>query len=254
MIYLYGLIEPGAAPDPSVLAALEGVTGPVRMDDLGTAILVHGPADTAEILPRRRHLLAHARVLEALTGGAAILPMRFGMVADDISELVPVVTAQSGVIATQFDAVRGAAEYGIRVSFSREAALAATVRADPALEAERARLAGRAGTGRMETAEFGRRLADRLDRRRAAAQKELLAALAPDFVAHVLRVPDEDTQALAIDALVADARAPDLAQRVEAMARLSDFAPGAEPEVRLVGPGPAYSFVRLTLDTARRAA
>lgn len=252
MIYLYGLLEPGAAPDASLLAAAEGVTGPVRVEDLGVALLVHGPADSSEILPRRRHMLAHARVLETLTGTAAILPMRFGMVADDVSDLVPVLAAQASAIAAQFDAVRGAAEYGIRVSYSREAALAATVRSDPALEAERARLAGRAG--RMETAEFGRRLADRLDRRRAAAQKELLAALAPELEAHVLRVPEDDVQALAIDALVADARAPDLAQRIEALARASDFAPGAEPEVRLVGPGPAYSFVRLTLDTARRAA
>lgn len=254
MIYLYGLMEPGAEPDASVLAKLEGVTGPIRIEDLGTAILVHGPADTREILPRRRHLLAHARVLEALTGPAALLPMRFGMVADDISDLVPVVTAQAGPIAAQFDAVRGAAEYGIRVTFPREPALSATVRADPMLEAERARLAGRTGTGRMETAEFGRRLAERLDRRRATAQRELLAALASEFVAHVLRVPDEDTQVLSIDALVADARAPDLAQRIEAAARQSTFAPEAEPEVHLVGPGPAYSFVRLTLETARRAA
>jgi hypothetical protein len=253
MIYLYGLLEPQHAAEPEVVARFSGVTGPVSIADLDTARLVYGPAETADILPRRRHLLAHAHVLEALTDGGAVLPMRFGMVAD-LSAITSVLSGQSADIAAQFDAIRGCAEYGIRVSFQREAALSATVAEDPALAAERVRLAGRGASGRMETAEFGRRLADRLDRRRAAAQRDFLAALSGEFAAHVLRAPDDDVQALAIDALVRENRAEALAQRIEALARDSAFAPGAEPQVRIVGPGPAYSFVRLTLETARWAA
>ena len=74
------------------------------------------------------------------------------------------------------------------------------------------------------------------------------------MTAHVLRAPEDDVQTLAIDALVSASRAEGLAARIETLARSSAFAPGAEPLVRLVGPGPAYSFVRLTLDTAQRAA
>jgi hypothetical protein len=83
MIYLYGLLEPGAADPGEVLSSVAGVTGPVGVTDLGAAILVHGASDGLEILPRRRHLLAHARVLEALAGRGALLPMRFGMVGED---------------------------------------------------------------------------------------------------------------------------------------------------------------------------
>jgi hypothetical protein len=253
MIYLYGLLEPRHVAEPEFLAQLGGVTGPVSVTDLGAARLVHGPAESSDILPRRRHLLAHAHVLEALTNGGTVLPMRFGMVAD-LSAITAVLSEQAADIASQFDAVRGCAEYGIRVSFPREAALSATVAEDPALAAERARLAGLGPTGRMATADFGRRLAERLDRRRAAAQREFLSALADEFVAHVLRTPDDDVQTLAVDALVRDARAKGLAQRIETLARGSAFAPGAEPQVRIVGPGPAYGFVRLTLETARWAA
>jgi hypothetical protein len=253
VIYLYGLLEPRHSAPAQVLETLAGVTGPVSMTDLGAARLVHGPADAAEILPRRRLLLAHAHVLEALTGGGAVLPMRFGMVANPRA-IAAVLSGQASDIAAQFDAVRGCAEYGIRVSFPREAALSATVAEDAALAAERARLARPGGAGRMATAEFGRRLAERLDRRRAEAQREFLAALSDEFAAHVLRVPDDDVQALAIDALVHESRAEGLAHRIETLARGSAFAPGAEPKVRIVGPGPAYSFVRLTLETARWAA
>ena len=254
MIYLYGLLEPDFAGGGLSLDGLEGVTGPVGITDLGTALLVHGPSETSEILPRRRQLLAHARVLETLSGLGTILPMRFGMVLQDRTELAAIIAHQGTEIRSQFDAVRGCAEYGIRVSFPREAALAALVEGDAALAAERDRIAATGGARRMEAAEFGRRLAERLDRRRAVAQKAILTELAPELAGHVLRAPEEDVQVLALDALVRDAAAEGLAARVEAAARRSGFAPGAEPEVRLVGPGPAYSFVRLTLDTSRRAA
>jgi hypothetical protein len=253
MIYVYGLLEPGHPADASMLAEQEGVTGPVGLTDLPMARLVHGPAGPDEIVPRRRLLLAHARVLEALAAAGSVLPMRFGMRADGAA-LVDMVTAQAAQVAEQFNAVLGCNEYGIRVSFPRGAALSAVMTEDPALAAERARLAARGGAGRMEAAEFGRALAERLDRRRAAAQRELIAALAPEFAGHVLRAPEDDVQALAIDALVPKSREEGLARRVECVARRNGFAPQAEPLVRLVGPSPPYSFVRLTLETTSTAA
>jgi hypothetical protein len=252
-MYLYGLLEPGHPVDLAALAALEGVTGPIGVMDLSTALLVYGPAASGDILPRRRLMLAHARVLETLTGQGAVLPMRFGMRAD-IAAVTSVLSAQAAQISAEFDTVRGCAEFGIRVSFPREPALSATIAQDPALDAERARLTGRGAAARMETAEFGRMLAERLDRRRAASQRALLAVLAPELAGHILRSPEEDVQVLAIDALVHQTCAEGLAARVEDLARTSAFAPGAEPRVKVVGPGPAYSFVRLKLETARWAA
>ena len=254
MIYLYGLLEPGSADPGAALEGAEGVTGPVAVADLGSALVVHGPSDSHEILPRRRHLLAHARVLEALSGTGALLPMRFGMVGQDLGELAGILARQHAEIREQFDAVRGCAEYGIRVAFPRPAALSALIATDADLAAERARIAEGKGARRMEAADFGRRLADRLDRRRALAQKAILAQLSDEFAGHVLRAPEEDVQVLALDALVPNGHAEELAARIEAVARGSGFAPDAEPEVRLVGPSPAYSFVRLVLDTDRRAA
>jgi hypothetical protein len=254
MIYLYGLLEPGSEDPRAALESAEGVTGPITITDLGAALVVHGPSDSCEILPRRRHLLAHARVLEALSGAGAVLPMRFGMVGQDLGELAGILARQRAEIRAQFDVVRGCAEYGIRVTFPRPAALSALVAADAQLAAERGRIAAGRGARRMEAADFGRRLADRLDRRRALAQKEILAQLAGDLAAHVLRAPEEDVQVLALDALVRNGRAEALAARIEAAAHGTGFATDEEPEVRLIGPSPAYSFVRLTLDTDRRAA
>lgn len=254
MIYLYGLLEPGPAIDRAALARLDGVTGEIALADVGAARLVYGATATADILPRRRQLLAHARVLEALTGTATVLPMRFGMVARDLDAVASALATQSADLAAQFDTVRGCAEYGLRVSFPRNAALSTLVASDTSLAAKRARLLSAPRTGRMQAADFGRSLAEALDRRRAAAQRDLVSALAPEFAAYVLRAPEDDVQALAVDALVHESRAAHLGTRIEALARASGFAPGSEPQVAIVGPGPAYSFVRLTLDLSRQAA
>lgn len=254
MIYLYGLLEPGHAVDRMALARLDGVTGRIDEADLGPARLIYGTTATADILPRRRLLLAHARVLEALTGSAALLPMRFGMVTRDLDTVTGALATQTAELARQFDTVRGCAEYGLRVSFPRTAALSTVVASDTGLASRRARLLSAPRTGRMEAAEFGRSLAEALDRRRATAQRDLMAALAPGFAAHVLRTPEDDVQALAVDALIHESRAVGLGARIESLARASAFAPGSEPQVTIVGPGPAYSFVRLTLDISRQAA
>lgn len=249
MIYLYGLLEPGARAET---ADLTGVTGPVVFTDLGPAVLAHGAPAAPDILPKRRHLLAHARVLETLAWSGTVLPMRFGMTCS-LDEVAATVAAEAQAIATQFARLRGHVEYGIRIRLSREEALAAALVEIPALAAERDRLLSYR-PGHPAVADFGRRLAELLDRRRATAQRALLARLAPLLADHVLRVPDSDVEVLAIDALVPETAVAGLAEALDAAARAIDFAPGAEPEIRLVGPGPAYSFVRLTLGTAGREA
>jgi hypothetical protein len=202
VIYLYGLLEPCLALNEATVAALDGVTGQVALAELDGAWLAFGRSGEADILPRRRHLLAHARVLETLAEAGAVLPMRFGMVVEDVETVAAALSHQSEGIKAQFAAVRDCAEYGIRVTFPRATALSATVAADTALDIERMRLLTAGRAGRMETAGFGRQLAERLDRRRAATQRELLAALAPEFASYVLRAPEEDVQVLAVDALV----------------------------------------------------
>jgi hypothetical protein len=164
-----------------------------------------------------------------------------------------ILARQSAEIGAQFDAVRGCAEYGIRVSFPRAPALAALVEADATLAAERDRIARAQGPRRLEAAEFGRHLAERLDRRRAARSGDLIATSRRNSPAYVLRAPEEDVQVLAIDALVPTGARKAWASRIEAAgAEHLSFAPGAEPQVGIVGPGPAYSFVRLTLELARQ--
>lgn len=252
MIYLYGVL-PGGTDRCAVPEMSDGVTGPVRIADAGPFRLVYGPSDDHEIAPKRRRLLAHARTLEACAQHAPVLPMRFGLTAPDIETVAKTLTAQETVLSTAFETVAGRAEFGVRVDLARPSALTAAIAAEPDLAAEHARLAA-GPPARRAAADFGRRLADRLDRRRAAAQRTMISELRRDWTRHLVRAPETDVQILAVDALFPPAEAQAVARRVEEAARATGFAPDAEPTVRMVGPNPPYSFVDLHLPSPAREA
>lgn len=256
MIYLYGLLHPDAALSAASLDTLAGVTGPIKARQLPEGWLLYGDAETDDILPKRRVLLAHTRVLEAVLQHGTVLPMRFGMFAASLDEVARLVAARAKDITASFNRLQGQVEFGLRISFPRDPALAATLSDAPRLQAERDRLSRYSKPPQFDVAEFGRRLAEALDLRRAEVQKALVSALAPDWTEYVLKSPDSDVQVLAADVLIPAADQATLAHRAEAAAsQLAAFAEGHEPEVRLVGPVPAYSFVRLSLaEPAQQAA
>lgn len=247
MIYLYGL---AAADCEHVASRLDGMTGlqaPLQQTQIGDWTLVHSDHDDQEILPKRRLLLAHTTVLEQMVSMGTVLPARFGLVANDIAEVTTLIHAMQEKIATEFDKVRGAIELGIRVSFPRQAALAATLQGNPRLHAERAALQKKGPQAHFEIAEFGGKLADHLDRRRAQAQRRLLDALLPMARDHVLRKPEEDTEVLRAEFLVDEQMQTAFETMVTTAASDLDFAPGEEASIQVIGPVPMYNFVRLNL-------
>lgn len=247
MIYLYGLLAADAPADQVDISTLTGVTGSVNVVAMKQGHLIYGPASQGEILPKRRFLLAHARVLEAFNEVGTVLPMRFGMSAPSIQRVNAMLDAEANAITDSFKRLDGAIEIGLRVSFPRQAALTAILTEDSALRAERDRLSRHSRQPHFEAAELGRRLAEALGRRRDRAQKAFLAKLVPNCRDHILRAPEEDSQVIHADVLIDRHAQEDFSNMIEAFARACEFAPNAEPEIRLVGPVPTYSFVRLVL-------
>ena len=247
MIYLYGLLEGTREDVTAAIAGAEGLQAPVECSAIGPWFLVYSQHDDQEILPKRRLLLRHTQVLERLIAAGPVLPARFGLVARDLAHTTALIDAQSDLVAQEFDRVRGHVELGIRISFPREVALEATLAENKPLRDERDALAAMGPEAQFAIAEFGGRLADQLDRRRAHAQSVLLDALVPLVRSHVLSKPEDDTEVLRAEVLIAAHRQSAFIEAVETAASQLDFAPGAEPTVRIVGPVPMYNFVRLSL-------
>jgi hypothetical protein len=247
MIYLYGLIE---EPLPSLnqdIAATPGLQGPLFTHQIGPWSLVYSEHDAQEILPKRRLLLAHTRVLEQLLDFGTVLPARFGLVAANVAVVEAMILAKSATITREFQRVHGCFELGVRIKYPRKPALDATLVEDPGLLRERERLAKLGPEAHFAMAEFGGKLADRLDRRRGAAQHQMLRALVPLCRSHVLRKPDDDTEVLRAEFLIQAQDQTSFLAAVEQVTTSLTFAPGAEPEIQVVGPVPMYNFVRLSL-------
>lgn len=247
VMYLYGLLEADAPVD---LSALDGINGPVCVTPCGGAFLIHGAHDGGEIMPRRRHLLRHAKVLETAMGHGTVLPMRFGMVSASVVEIETRIATQAAAVEQAFARVRGRVELGVRITVPEAAALEAVLRMSPDLARARDDLANAGRSGHFAKAEFGRHLGEALARRRAQAQKALLAELTQNAEDHVLRAPETDTEALRAEFLVAQDKVAEFTDRVAALSETLDLAQPEPADAQVIGPGPAYHFVTLALGTA----
>jgi len=251
MIYIYGL---SAADKDTLSVALDGVQGlqgPLQVAPVGPWSLLYSDHDDQEILPKRRLLLTHTRVLEKILSLGSVLPARFGLAAVDLAQISALIDENMQQINAQFMKVKGAVELGVRISFARQPALCAALESSPSLRAEQAALRRAGPEAHFAIAAFGGRLAELVDRRRGAAQRALLAELRPFARDHVLRKPEEDTEVLRAEFLVShDEQDRFQAAIVTATTKL-DFAPAEEPLIQVIGPVPMYHFVSLNLGLER---
>lgn len=250
-IYLYGLLEPAdASLAEETLAGLEGVTGPVDVIPCDGYVLLSGMHAGDEILPRRRLLLTHARVLETAMACGTVLPMRFGMVSPSFETFKDLAGTQSTEIADAFARLRGKVEIGVRVTAAEDSCLAATLAENPGLARERDRLQGRGAGAHFDKVEFGRRLGDAVAERRKLAQRQVLNDVRDLAAAHILKTPDSDFDILRAEFLLDANNLTAFSDRLEIAVAETDFSAPATATARLVGPGPAFHFVDLALNPA----
>lgn len=242
--YLHGVARGDAAALRAALADEPGATGQPDVAELGRYLIIHAPAPEGEVPATRRRMLGHARVLERAMATADVLPMRFGHVVRDARHLAGVLQAAAPEIDAEFARLSGRCEIGVRLSVPRDAALAALIRAAPDLQ-RRAAEARRSGlTGQID---FGRQVAEALDRARQAAQRRLIERLRPLVDDVQPGTPDSDVQLLRAEFLVPRAAEAAFAEAMQDAAREEADRIGCDPDLRLVGPSPAYHFVRLAL-------
>lgn len=247
MIYLYGLSEADPATLQDVLQGMQGLEGPVEQTRISDWVLLHSTHATKNVLPKRRLLLTHTKLLEAALTCGTVLPARFGLVASTMADVAALIKLRQHTISAEFDKVRGAFEIGVRVNFDKAVAIQTTLQSDSGLMASHKALQNAGPEAHFAIAEFGGKLADQLDRRRGAAQKQLLAVLMDKCRSHVLRKPEDDTEVLRAEFLVDVNQQETFQQAVIAAAATLEFAPGSDPKIEIVGPVPMYHFVNLNL-------
>jgi hypothetical protein len=237
-LYLYAIGNEGADFISSEKAP-EGVF-PVSGDGL-TAFVA--PASIEEKVPSREAMMAHERVVGALYTLTTVVPVSFGTIFRDQTEVVRLLELNSEQLKAALKRLAGRIEVGLKVFWKKEVFAAKFGEQDPAM-AQLVRKVRETGKGSsLMVAKVGELVEVRVQQARNAFVREIhqvLAELAEDAVlndilaiqmvcnaAYLLRKEDER----AFDEKVNELLEP----------RLGEFV------VRYTGPWPPYNFARLRL-------
>ena len=247
MIYLYGLIDAPAQALAANLDCMIGLEAPFAVAQIGAWQVIYSQHRTREILPKRRLLLKHTKLLEQAQQVGTLLPARFGLAAHSLQQAIDLIQMRREEIGAQFARLAGLVEIGVRIRFPRAQAIAVTLQSHPQLQKQHAALRRASVEDRFALAQFGGQLADALERRRGRAQGKLLSLILPHCQDHVLRAHDEDIDVLKAEFLVAHDTLAAFQDHVIAAAKTVDFASNCEADIAFIGPVPMYHFVNLNL-------
>jgi hypothetical protein len=197
---------------------------------------------------QREALMAHSEVLQQAFKSGPVLPLRFGTVVLDETELDrELIAPRRAEWTDRLAALAGKGEFQLKVSYREEALLRSILAGDPALSRSAQAVRGLpAAASHFERIGLGERINAAIEARRDADAQALVAALEPLAAATQIGAPQQPTVVLNASFLVAsedfqrfDATAEQLAgDRRELM------------EFRLIGPMPAHSFAERDLSAA----
>jgi len=246
--YVYGLIR---AEDhhPVSAPAVGDPSQPVAIISSGGIAALVSAIDQAEIMPTRRQMLAHTKVLEVAMADRPVLPMRFGVIVPTAETLLQVIGPRSQELRALLGQIDGRIEVALKASWNEQFMWREVAAEHPQLA-----VSGRALMGRGEQQtyydriELGRAISAALDEKREAARRRLLEIVAPFAVQVKELAPVNDAMFAHFALLVEKTAEPALYQTVVALERSQS----SGLTFRYVAPIPPYNFVTVTLDWEQR--
>jgi hypothetical protein len=247
--YVYGLIR---AEDhlPISARAVGDPNQPVTVISSGRIAALVSAIDQAEIMPTRRHMLAHTKVLEAAMADRPVLPMRFGIIVPSPATLLQVIGPRSQELRALLGQIDGRIEVALKASWNEQVMWREVAAEHPHLA-----VSGRALVSRGEQQtyydriELGRAIGAALEDKRAAERRRLLEIVKPFAVQVKELAPVDDAMFAHFALLVEKTAEPALYETVEALERSRS----SGLTFRYVAPIPPYNFVTVQLDFDQRA-
>jgi hypothetical protein len=195
----------------------------------------------------RADLEAHARVLsETVDRGAAVIPVRFGMVLDDEDAVRErLLTHQRDHLLELLRSLDGAVQVTLKAMYAEGVLLRDVAEADPRIArlSEATRDRPDAAVHR-EKVHLGELVAAGIEHQRAADERAVLDRVAPVAEQVIAEEPRHERIAAHAQLLVRRDRLGELDETVGEL----DAEQGGRLTFRLVGPLPAWSFADLRLD------
>jgi hypothetical protein len=235
-LYIYAIAE---TANPVPLDQVAGVGEPptrpraIRAGEL-CAVVSEAPA---ELRAKRRDLLAHQEVLQQLAQRGAVLPMRFGMLAENEDVVRNELTEHRDAYRDKLRHLDQRVEFNVKVGRDEQAALAESLGSNQEV-AELNRLTRAGGGTRENRVRLGELIASDLRERQELTAGQLLESIRPESEEHSVGAPVADAF-FNVSFLVDRARAEEFAASLGKLAE----GYGSTYDFRVSGPLPPYSFV-----------
>ncbi|WP_055585086.1 GvpL/GvpF family gas vesicle protein [Peterkaempfera griseoplana] len=244
-VYVYAITDERSTPDLADTAGVGAPPAPLRVVRCGgVAAVVSDAAET--VRAKRRDLKAHQDVLQKLRRTGPVLPMRFGLLAEDDAAVRRVLTERERDFSERLRALDGRVEFNVRAVQDEDTALQAVLAGSE--QVRRLNEAARSGSHQDRLA-LGEAVAAELQSRQQAMAARVSAALRPLAEAEASGTLSSSGDIfLSVSFLVRGERAAEFGAAVDRLAE--DIGP--EAELRLYGPLPPYSFVEAAAGAPER--
>lgn len=236
--YLYGI----AAADLTLPDDLSGIDGQaVGVVSLKGVAAVTSPLDVERLIARRADLVAHSRVLDAVAAAGPVIPVRFGSVMHNRSELMAEVLEPG---YERFEAMlrdlAGHAQFTVRARYEEAQILSEVVAENPEIARLNSDTRDQPEQPQYRAlVRLGELVAAALEEKRVADAERMLSSLEPFVAAVRVRGGAGIDQLVDAAFLVDNDRRAAFEQAAEQLA--AEYAGRAR--LKLVGPSAPYDFV-----------
>lgn len=240
--YIYAIIR-SSDTDSVQATGLRGLFDEeVRVDPIDLLAVVSSCIDAETIRPRRQLLTAHQHVVAEIAKHWDLLPVAFGLIANDDSELHAILSSNIDELSNALERVSGMVEMNLVVSWTVENVFQHLLAQHPELQAARDRAAA-GQASREEMIEVGRQIDQTLKAERGAHADMVRAGLADVCTAIEFQDAKSESEIVRAQCLIAREGEEAFTQAIHRIADQLDN----HYSLAFNGPWPPYSFVNLKL-------
>jgi hypothetical protein len=243
-LYVYAIVR-NAPRRPIAMPAVADPLGAVWCEPIGDLAAIVSNYVGDEIMPVRRNALAHTRVLEAAMPDGPMLPMRFGVLVDDVAGLKRVIAPRAKDLEMLLDDLGGRVEVGIKARWNEDIIWTEIVAAHPDLGRVGNRLKKLSkGEGYYDRIDLGRKVEAAIADKRIAEAEKLQRFLDPFVVRQKQLNQTDDMNYFHTAVLVEADQEPALFEAITAYESVQPH----RLILKVISPVPAYNFVAVSLD------
>jgi hypothetical protein len=245
--YLYGFTDPGFQPG----ADLRGLAGaPVRVISLGEVGAAISRHPVQRLMPLRRNVEPHHRVVRQISSKATLVPAAFGHISDSEKQILDVIRVNYDSIREELHRLDRKCEMGLKLSWNVNNIFEYLVRTDRALRELRDRVFRHREPTMNEKLQVGGAFEATLLRERERLTRLLLGAFGAVARDSLSLPPRTEKTVCQASVLIDQSHTAEFQQALERGAGLFD----ANFSLEYSGPWPPYSFVSLRLQPPRDVA